>query len=71
MTPGPSNIVETDGGRENNNALLSLEELLFGTGEVQESQRAGSSVEHGIRMFNRTFEHPNLKGRKILIVLQT
>lgn len=29
MTPGPSNIVETDGGRENNNALPSLEELLF------------------------------------------
>ena len=58
MTPGPSNIDDTEGGHENDDILPSLEELLFGAGEVQESQRARLSVEHGIGRSDRTFEHP-------------
>lgn len=36
MNLSPSNIADTKGGHENDNILLSLEELLFGTREVPE-----------------------------------
>ena len=62
MTLGPLNIADTEGGHENDNTLLSLEELLFGTGEeVVESQRAGSSIEYGVGRSNSAFEYPTLE----------
>lgn len=62
MTPGPSNIGHTESGHENDDTPLSLEELLFGAEEVSESQRAGSSVEHGVGRSDGAFEHPTLEG---------
>ena len=61
MNLGPSNIADTEGGHEHD-TLLSLEELLFGAGEVPESQRAGSSIEHGVGRSDGAFEHPTLEG---------
>jgi len=58
-TPGPSNIADTEGGHENDDTLPSFEELLFGAGE--ESQRAGSSIEHGVGRSDGAFEHPTLE----------
>lgn len=50
--------IDTDGGHENGDTPLSLEELLFDYGEVQELQRAGSNFEHGIWRSDSPIEHP-------------
>lgn len=45
----------------NDDTLPSLEELLFDAGEVPESQRAGSSIEHGVGRSDGTSKHPTLE----------
>ena len=55
-------MADTEGSHENDDTLPSHEELLFGTGEeVPESQRAGSSIEHGVGRSSSAFEHPTLE----------
>ena len=57
MTPGPFNIADTEGSHRNDDTLLSLKELLFDMGEVQELQQAKSSVEYRIESSDCTFKH--------------
>jgi len=53
--------IDNESGHENDDTLLSLENLIFGAEEVSKSQRAESSIKHKIEKSDNVFEYSTKK----------